>query len=285
MTELENCIEHEKQQVKKIIRQAENYLSVAPEGSLRIAQKIPAQYYWVNKTTNSQGKYIRKSQKELAYTLAQKDYAIKIRELSIKKLNALEKINNTYSWNDIANFHETFSMGRQAMIKNFVLSDMEYAQNWEQDKFLQIEELEMTKTNAWNKNYEYVGGADKYPIDDDGILSAKGEPVRSKSEKIFADTLYKMGIPYIYEMPVRFKGWGYVNPDFTVLNVRTRQEYYWEHFGMMDNPEYAEKAIKKIAMYEKNGIYQGKKLLLTYETKNRSMNTKQLEAFITEFLL
>ena len=26
-----------------------------------------------------------------------------------------------------------------------------------------------------------------------------------------------------------------IHPDFTVLNVRTREILYWEHLGMMDN--------------------------------------------------
>ncbi|MFQ6929598.1 MAG: hypothetical protein ACLRR3_00115 [Eubacterium sp.] len=39
-------------------------------------------------------------------------------------------------------------------------------------------------------------------------------------------------------MPLRLKGYGTVKPDFTVLNKRTRHEYVWEHFGMMDDSIY-----------------------------------------------
>ena len=38
-----------------------------------------------------------------------------------------------------------------------------------------------------------------------------------------------------------------IHPDFTVLNVRTREILYWEHLGMMDNKEYIESALAKIA--------------------------------------
>ena len=66
----------------------------------------------------------------------------------------------------------------------------------------------------------------------------------SKSEIILADLLNRNGIPYRYEYPVHLKGWGKVYPDFTLLDVRKRREIYWEHFGMMDDSEYAEKAIQ-----------------------------------------
>ena len=77
------------------------------------------------------------------------------------------------------------------------------------------------------------------------ILTEKGESVKSKSEKIIADKLNMMNIPYCYEVPLYLKGYGYVKPDFKVLNVATRKEYYWEHYGMMDNKDYIIKALKK----------------------------------------
>lgn len=77
------------------------------------------------------------------------------------------------------------------------------------------------------------------------ILTEKGESVKSKSEKIIADKLNMMNVPYCYEGPLYMKGYGHVKPDFKVVNVATRKEYYWEHFGLMSDEEYAKKAIKK----------------------------------------
>lgn len=108
--------------------------------------------------------------------------------------------------------------------------------------------------------------------------------MRSKSEKILADKLYMMGVPYVYEVPLYIKGYGYIKPDFTVLNKRTRREYYWEHLGMMDDKEYCEKAIKKIEGLERNDIFPGKKLILTYETKDHPLNIKIVEKLVKEYL-
>lgn len=39
----------------------------------------------------------------------------------------------------------------------------------------------------------------------------KGEIVRSKSEKIIADRYHGLGIPYIYELPIRMKELSYIS--------------------------------------------------------------------------
>ena len=54
---------------------------------------------------------------------------------------------------------------------------------------------------------------------------------------------------------------------------------------MMDNPDYAEKAIQKIFSYNMNGIYPGDKLILTSETKNVPINIRQINGIIQHFLL
>ncbi len=116
------------------------------------------------------------------------------------------------------------------------------------------------------------------------IVTEKGEVVRSKSEKILADKLNLMNIPYHYEQPLFLNGYGTIHPDFTVLNKSTRKEYYWEHFGLMDNPEYCEKAIKKIETMQKNGIYIGEKLIVTFETQSHPLNMKIVENTIKKYL-
>ena len=89
------------------------------------------------------------------------------------------------------------------------------------------------------------------------IRSERRERVRSKSEKILADFFYRNQIPYKYECPLHLKNFGTVYPDFTFLSAKTGQEIYWEHDGRMDDPVYAQNAIRKIYAYEENGIYPG----------------------------
>lgn len=73
-------------------------------------------------------------------------------------------------------------------------------------------------------------------------------------------------------------------PDFTFLSPRTGQEIYWEHEGMMDKPEYARSAVRKIEQYMKNGIYPGERLILTFETEQSLLNQKILESLVERYL-
>ena len=117
-----------------------------------------------------------------------------------------------------------------------------------------------------------------------GILTEKGERVRSKSEKILADFFYKRNILYKYEKPLYLKGYGTVYPDFTFLSKKLGQEIYWEHEGMMDKPEYARTAVRKIGSYQKNGIYPGERLILTFETEQNVLNSNNIEELVKKYL-
>ena len=79
------------------------------------------------------------------------------------------------------------------------------------------------------------------------------------------------------------KKYGYVVPDFKILNVRTKKEYYLEHFGMMDDYEYAKNAIKKIECFQKNEIYPGEKLLITLEASDSPLNMIILEKMVNKY--
>lgn len=269
INKIQSYYKKEIQKLDEVIEMCQKYLKKSPEGTLRIAHNNSSvQYYWRNSNTESYGKYIKCSEVDLAYQLAQKDYAKKLIKLAIQKKKNLQNCYEKHQRKDIEDFHERLSKDRQALIVPFVLSDEEYAIIWEEQ--------------AHSQRYEMKS----YPLNEEtGLKTEKGDLVRSKSEKIIADKLYAMKIPYIYEKPLTLSGNIRVVPDFTVLNKYTREEMYWEHFGMMDNVDYCEKAIHKLRNYQKNKIYQGQKLLVTYETSSQFINVKELEDIIEEFLM
>ena len=45
-----------------------------------------------------------------------------------------------------------------------------------------------------------------------------------------------------------------------------------------------EKAIQKIAVYEQNGIYQGDRLILTYETKKSPIDPRAVRRVVGRWL-
>ena len=142
-----------------------------------------------------------------------------------------------------------------------------------------------TFVREWS-NAEYI----RKPIteNDPEIYTENGERVRSKSEKIIADKYLKLGIPYRYECKLRLNDMTknvLIYPDFTVLNKSSGKEYYHEHFGMMDSEEYCGKALKRVELYAKNGIFVGDRLIITHETAGRPMNMPYFESLIKKYLI
>ena len=116
----------------------------------------------------------------------------------------------------------------------------------------------------------------------------KGDKVRSKSEWMIACMLAEAGVPYRYEalLPVSEMFQVFCYPDFTVLNKRTRKEYYWEHAGALEDPEYvANNFIPKLSEYFNFDILPGDKLLLTFESKRRPLDTTQVKRLIDHYLI
>ncbi|PWT29065.1 hypothetical protein [Butyrivibrio fibrisolvens] len=110
----------------------------------------------------------------------------------------------------------------------------------------------------------------------------RGEKVRSKSEAIIADTLYEFGIPYRYEYPVKMANGEIRYPDFMLLNLKTKQEIYFEHFGRMGDAGYRMDAMEKMDLYRASGIYPGKNLIFTYETEEKPLDIKGMRKMLLE---
>ncbi|WP_444934145.1 ATP-dependent DNA helicase [Microbulbifer sp. JTAC008] len=77
-----------------------------------------------------------------------------------------------------------------------------------------------------------------------------GDMVRSKSEVIIANILHDRDISFWYEKPLRAPDGTMYLPDFTIMH--RGEEYYWEHLGLMDLPEYQQAWSEKEAWYHKH---------------------------------
>lgn len=274
MEELRNALVQEIRELERIEEAAKRDLKQAPKGTLRIARNNNTeQYYWRTDPKDTRGKYIRKKEEKLIKSLAQKDYARKVLavlEPVIRKEKRFQKFQEINGQEQVLAVYKNLSPERKKLITPYLDAEEKFAEKWEYEKKLKKEGLEQAA------NIQEVSTE---------IYTEKGECVRSKSEKILADKLYMMNVPYLYEVPLYVEGYGYIKPDFTVLNKRTRKEFYWEHLGMMDDKEYCGKAIKKIETFEKNAIFPGKNLILTYETKEHPLNTKIVELLVEEYLV
>ena len=53
---------------------------------------------------------------------------------------------------------------------------------------------------------------------------------------------------------------------------RIRKIYYYEHFGMMDDPDYQRDFLNKMRTYLNNGIYPGVNLIMSFETQEMPLD-------------
>ena len=109
--------------------------------------------------------------------------------------------------------------------------------------------------------------------------TSRGLMVRSKSEVIIAEKLYEFDVPFRYEQLVKVGGSMYA-PDFTVRNRRTGQEFYWEHFGLMNDEKYVKAWRLKLYEFEQAGISPWTNLITTYDKPNNSIDLQMIEYII-----
>ncbi len=123
-------------------------------------------------------------------------------------------------------------------------------------------------------------------VDPDGRIykSEGGVWTRSKAEAEIATKLEQRGLNFRYEEVITV-GERSFSPDFSILCRRERQVKFWEHLGMMDDPEYAAGAIDKLCHYAAHGIRMGDNLIVTWETRRRPLLFEQINACIDAYLV
>ena len=283
MKKEQEYLDQAKQQVEEDIRQ--EHKDKLP-GKLRIQKKgNSVQYYHVgaeqisgnnaqvseesetaNKSTSlakSNQTYIPKKNITLARNLAQRDYDNKLLREIDNRQKIVNKFLKEYPPTGIESTYEELNDYRKKLIHPIIETDESYTKIWINAPYVR----------------KIIG--EDVPV----IFTENGERVRSKSEKMIADKLKQLGIPYRYEAPLRLGRNCVLHPDFTLLHIKERKEIYYEHFGMMDNPEYVENALKRIELYEKNGIYPGDELLFSWETSTVPVNMKIVEGMMKKFLV
>ncbi len=73
--------------------------------------------------------------------------------------------------------------------------------------------------------------------------------------------------------------------DFTIRHPKTKDFFYWEHFGMMDSPAYSQNAFNKLQLYNAHGIIPTINLITTYETKDQPLNSQYVQHLIEHYFL
>ena len=267
MKEQLKALEEKSRELGELMKQIEtSQASLADLGTLEMKKKGGVLTFYQYFGKDAPRKYLNKSQAQLIASLAQKRYYMQVYEAAREKKKAVDQCvaimkSEAYVFN-LASIYEALPAEFREKVKPIGDFDAEYARKWQERKFTRSQ-----------MRYEAV------------FKTKRGEYVRSKSELIIADRLYDAGIPYHYEVEFRNKqGKLLARPDFYVLNPRTRKEYLWEHFGMLDSAEYANDFISKMNLYAQYGYFPGEKLIATFESSKYPLTPEQIYLAIEKYL-
>ena len=236
-------------------------MDTLPQGVLRCTSSNGSDQYHID------GKYISKKKKEYVQKVAQREYDEKLMPLLEKVISKWKELEAFYNEGILEKTFEAMCDARKKLVIPF------------------IEPMDIKIKRFMEEEYE----PSTFEEDDKTeFYTIRNERVRSKSELIIADELFRHTIPYRYEMPLMLDNRGKpitFRPDFTVMNKNSGKRYIWEHLGMMDNQEFVERKIRKIDIYERNGYLLGEKLLLTHETSKVPLSRTVLNSYIENYLL
>lgn len=264
--------------INAIIFAKTNNLQKSPEGKLRVDKRGGSlRYYHVTEPGKPNGKYMpvafgERKIRTLARRLSQKCYDLAVVEELQREADEISRFVTCYNPQRLSQIFDEMNEGVRRFAVPLQMSDEQYVERW-----LAV---------------PYVGRA--FSPNDPVLMTLRGERLRSKSEIIIAEVLTQMAIPYRYEFPLKMsvgrtdgqlKKAATFYPDFTCLNIRTRQEFIWEHFGLMDDASYARNAMEKLDVYESNGIYFGDRLIFTKEFSDKPLDVNQVQRLAEKFLL
>lgn len=258
-----DVLKHRREELQFIYDILEKKALNEPAGGLRISRRGNSyQYYFIENEQDTCGKYISKKHMKQICALAQKAYNNKLRKELHREIYLIDGMIKKYNPGAIEDIFDRSSPGRQVLINPIFMPDEMFAQIWSDE--------------------EYEG----LPLIDDAasFITKRGEKVRSKTEMIIANRLNDAGIMYRYEYPIKLKSGMVVHPDFLCLNMMTRKEVVWEHFGMVDNYEYATNMIRKINGYLHSGYVWGETFIASFEGSRTPVDMKVIDRMIQDYL-
>jgi len=247
----------ESQRLEEEINSLQAKLKAYPEGHF-YCTRDGNHYKWYH-SNGAKQTYITKSNRYFAQQLVEKKYlSLKLKEL-IHEKRAIEFYLRHHSTESAEQYFAEHPE-HQKLLTPFLQTQSEELSNWVQSPY---------ETNL------------KYP-EQRIHKTISGNSVRSKSEALIDMALYMKGIPFRYECALSL-GETTIYPDFTVRHPITGNIYYWEHFGQMDKPKYAQNSISKLQLYTSHGILPGIHLITTYETASNPLTTATIERIISDF--
>ncbi|MBQ7955952.1 MAG: ATPase [Lachnospiraceae bacterium] len=232
-----------------------------PEGNLFCSHNGKYTKWYLSDGKNQT--YIPKSQRQFAETLAAKKYlALQLEDL-LQEKEAIDSYLKRHT--------DYYSQSMQTLTK-----DPAYQELLNNHFALQSRALQTWANSPYEKNL-------KFP---EQLIhkTTSGILVRSKSEALIATLLYVNKIPFRYECALQL-GEQTIFPDFTIRHPQNDKIFYWEHFGLMDDPSYCKNTHSKLQLYTSHKIIPTIHLITTYETKENPLSSELIQQIINYHFL
>lgn len=249
-------------QLISVTKKASNTIRINDDRPVRISKRKNGYQYYLQKD-NGKLEYVKSQDIDKVKRIVQRDYYDALLDTLLTVRYRIARFIKLYDISSINMVYDNLSEARKALVTPIIPSDENFIKEWREH-------------NIGNVNPFPEEG--KYP-------TLKGEYVRSKSEKILADLFEKYEIPYVYEPRIVLTNGKYLYPDFALLNVRKRKTVYWEHFGLISDGDYAQKALTKISLYEQVGIVVGENLIISMESERIPLDVMRIEKKIRDYML
>ncbi len=258
-----NTLRKRKALLEQYVAICQKFLRSAPEGTLRISShKGVLRFYHMGINDDRNGKYIPKASIEIAAKLAQKDYYEKILADCKTELALIDKLLRLELKQPVARVFEKLHIRRQAFINPIDDTLQNKMKRWMEAKTDKLEIHKDMKTR----------------------VTVNGELVRSTAEKNIADALSRKKLSYKYEAKFLAKNGKVLYPDFSIWQPGTGDIIFWEHFGMMDHPEYVGHLMDKLEAYSSSGIFPGHRLILTFSDSYKRLTEDEIEERIAKII-
>jgi hypothetical protein len=245
----------ERRRLEKKIKSLDLEIDQLPEQNF-YCTKNGKHFKWYE-SDNGKSRYIPKKQRKRAERLAKKKYLSLLRQDLILKMKAIDSFLKYQNSEGGLSQQLLEDSGYAELLRPYV-------------ETISAEHLEWA-SSSYQSNQLFPEAL---------VFKTKANVcVRSKSEAIIASILFSRKVPFHYEELLVLGDDSYY-PDFTIKHPFTGEIYYWEHFGMMDKPEYARRAFAKLQNYASHGIILGINLIATFETKENPLDLLQAERMV-----
>ena len=275
MYDFVSAVEKELTEIMSVMEEVDRKLQKIMPGKLVIKHRKSGDLYY-ELVKEGEGTRLRKIGREDALRVREIKnfhYFSGLRRRLRTNCGILERVKNSYIAYDPFSINENLPKVYRVSAEDYL--DFKQWQKAEGD----------LRTKLWLERPYFKND---YPMPAYPCKTHDGTVVRSLGEASIYNMLQAYGVPFRYDSEIYLtdeKGNVVTRyPDFVIF-LSDGSVLYWEHVGMMELDSYGESFLKKLRLYNQNGIVMGDNLILTASGPKGAINLAAVDRIIRERVL